>query len=51
MAIQLFNYGNHQRDFTYIDDIVEGIIRILDKPAQPNPDWAGDNPDSATRGC
>lgn len=46
--IQLFNYGNHRRDFTYIDDIVEGVIRVLDKPAQPNPDWSGDDPDSAT---
>ena len=46
--IQLFNYGNHRRDFTYIDDIVEGVIRVLDKPATPNPDWSGDNPDSAT---
>jgi len=46
--IQLFNYGNHRRDFTYIDDIVEGVIRILDKPAQSNPDWSGDAPDSAT---
>lgn len=46
--IQLFNYGNHRRDFTYIDDIVEGVIRVLDKPAQPNPDWHGDKPDSAT---
>ncbi len=46
--IQLFNYGNHRRDFTYIDDIVEGVIRVLDKPAQPNSDWNGDNPDSAT---
>lgn len=46
--IQLFNYGNHRRDFTYIDDIVEGVIRVLDKPAQPNPDWNGDAPDSAT---
>jgi UDP-glucuronate 4-epimerase len=46
--IQLFNYGNHRRDFTYIDDIVEGVMRVLDKPAQPNPDWSGDNPDSAT---
>ena len=45
---QLFNYGNHRRDFTYIDDIVEGVMRVLDKPAQPNPDWSGDNPDSAT---
>ena len=47
-AIQLYNNGNHRRDFTYIDDIVEGVIRVLDKPAQPNPDWNGDNPDSAT---
>jgi UDP-glucuronate 4-epimerase len=46
--IQLFNYGNHRRDFTYIDDIVEGVIRVLDKPAQANPDWSGDNPDSGT---
>lgn len=46
--IQLFNYGNHRRDFTYIDDIVEGVIRVLDKPAQPNPDWNGDSPDSGS---
>ena len=46
--IKLFNYGNHKRDFTYIDDIVEGVIRVLDKPAHPNPDWSGDNPDSGT---
>ncbi len=46
--IQLFNYGNHRRDFTYIDDIVEGVIRVLDKPAESNPDWSGANPDSAT---
>ena len=46
--IQLFNYGNHRRDFTYIDDIVEGVIRVLDKPAQPNPHWSGDNPDSGS---
>jgi len=46
--IQVFNYGNHRRDFTYVDDIVEGVIRILDKPAKPNPDWSGNNPDSAT---
>ena len=46
--IQLFNYGNHRRDFTYIDDIVEGVIRVLDKPAQPNPEWDGNSPDSAT---
>ncbi|MBL7005023.1 MAG: NAD-dependent epimerase [Gammaproteobacteria bacterium] len=46
--IQLFNYGNHRRDFTYIDDIVEGVVRILDKPAQANPDWNSNNPDSGT---
>jgi UDP-glucuronate 4-epimerase len=46
--ITLFNYGNHRRDFTYIDDIVEGVVRVLDKPAQMNPNWCGDNPDSGT---
>ena len=46
--IQVFNYGNHRRDFTYVDDIVEGIIRVLDKPAQANNNWAGDSPDAGT---
>jgi UDP-glucuronate 4-epimerase len=46
--IDVFNYGNHRRDFTYIDDIVEGVLRVLDRPAEPNPDWSGDRPDSAT---
>ena len=46
--IPVFNYGKHRRDFTYIDDIVEGVIRVLDKPAQPNPDWSGAQPDSGT---
>ena len=46
--ISVFNFGKHKRDFTYIDDIVEGIIRILDKPALPNPDWDSQNPDPAT---
>jgi UDP-glucuronate 4-epimerase len=46
--IQVFNYGKHQRDFTYVDDIVEGIIRTLDNPAKSNPDWSGLNPDPAT---
>jgi UDP-glucuronate 4-epimerase len=46
--IQLYNYGNHRRDFTYIDDIVEGIIRVLDQPAQPNEDWQSDKPDSGS---
>ncbi len=43
--IQVFNYGNHLRDFTYIDDIVEGIIRVLNRPAMPNFEWDSDNPD------
>jgi UDP-glucuronate 4-epimerase len=46
--IDVFNYGNHRRDFTYVDDIVEGVIRVLDQPAPPNPDWTGDTPDPAT---
>jgi UDP-glucuronate 4-epimerase len=46
--IPVFNYGKHRRDFTYIDDIVEGVIRVLDKPAQPNPAWDGAHPDAAT---
>lgn len=46
--IQVFNYGNHRRDFTYIDDIVEGIIRTLDHTAQGNPEWSGKKPDSAS---
>jgi len=46
--IDVFNYGNHRRDFTYIDDIVEGVVRVLDRPARPNPDWSGDDPDSAS---
>lgn len=43
--IQVFNYGKHRRDFTYIDDIVEGVIRILDRPAPSNCEWNGDHPD------
>jgi len=46
--IDVFNYGHHRRDFTYIDDIVEGVIRTLDHVAEPNPDWSGEEPDSAT---
>ncbi len=46
--IDVYNYGKHRRDFTYIDDIVEGVIRVLDKVATPNPDWSSDEPDSAT---
>ncbi len=43
--IDVFNYGKMQRDFTYIDDIVEGVVRVMKRPAQPNPGWSGDNPD------
>lgn len=46
--IAVFNYGKHRRDFTYIDDIVEGVIRVLDQPAQTNPNWSGVQPDSGT---
>lgn len=46
--IDVFNYGNHRRDFTYIDDIVEGVIRVIDRPAQANTGWSGDNPDPGT---
>ena len=46
--IDVFNHGQHRRDFTYIDDIVEGVIRVLDRVAEPNLDWSGDTPDSAT---
>jgi UDP-glucuronate 4-epimerase len=46
--IDVFNYGNHRRDFTYIDDIVEGVVRVLDRVPEPNPDWNSDAPDSAS---
>ncbi len=46
--IDVFNYGKHRRDFTYIDDIVEGVIRVLDRTPEPNPDWSSDKPDSAS---
>ena len=46
--IDVFNYGHHKRDFTYVSDIVEGVVRTLDRPAAPNPAWSGDQPDPAT---
>jgi UDP-glucuronate 4-epimerase len=46
--IKVFNKGNHRRDFTYIDDIVEGVVRVLDRPARSNPQWSSDKPDSGT---
>jgi len=46
--IDVFNEGHHARDFTYIDDIVDGVVRAVDKIAEPNPDWSSDRPDPAT---
>jgi len=46
--INVFNYGNHRRDFTYIDDIVEGVVKVIDKIATPNDKWNSNNPDSGT---
>ncbi|MHC4139394.1 MAG: NAD-dependent epimerase [Planctomycetota bacterium] len=46
--IDVFNHGKMRRDFTYIDDIVEGVIRVIDKKPEPNSDWSGDKPDPGT---
>lgn len=46
--IDVYNFGQMQRDFTYIDDIVEGVVRVLDRPASTNADWSGDTPDPGT---
>lgn len=46
--IDVFNHGHHRRDFTYIDDIVEGVIRVLDRLPEPHPHWDGAAPDAAT---
>jgi UDP-glucuronate 4-epimerase len=46
--IDVFNHGRMRRDFTFIDDIVEGVVRVSDQPAEPNPDWSGDTHDPAT---
>jgi UDP-glucuronate 4-epimerase len=47
-TIKVFNHGKHKRDFTFVDDIVEGIVRVLDKPAESNPDWSGANPSAGS---
>jgi UDP-glucuronate 4-epimerase len=49
--IKVFNHGKHSRSFTYVDDIVEGVIRALDNPPGKNPDWDGLKPDPATSGA
>jgi len=46
--IDVFNFGKMQRDFTYIDDIVEGVVRVIDRIPGPNPEWSGDRPDPST---
>jgi UDP-glucuronate 4-epimerase len=46
--IDVFNFGKMQRDFTYIDDIVEGVIRVIDRIPCPSPEWSGDRPDPST---
>ena len=46
--IKLFNHGHHSRDFTYVDDIVGGVVRASDRVAAPNPSWSSDAPDPAT---
>jgi UDP-glucuronate 4-epimerase len=45
--IQVFNHGHHKRDFTYVDDIVEGVVRVLDRVAKPDPRWDSAHPDPA----
>src|SRR5581483_10387287 len=46
--IKLFNHGHMRRDFTYIDDVVEAIVRLIDRPPQGNPQWSGARPDPST---
>ena len=46
--IDVFNHGRMRRDFTYVDDIVEGVVRVMDRVAEPNRDWSGDAPDPGT---
>ena len=47
-VIKIYNNGNHKRDFTYIDDITDGIVRVLNKPALSNQNWMSDSPDPST---
>ncbi len=47
-AIDVYNYGDMRRDFTYIDDIVEGLVRVIDNPPKGNPSWSGKNPDPSS---
>lgn len=46
--INVFNFGKMKRDFTYVDDIIEGVVRLIDKVAEPAPGWKGDDPDASS---
>jgi len=46
--IDVYNYGNHRRDFTYIDDIIEGVVRVITRVPEGNDAWTGDSPDPAS---
>src|SRR5699024_5390437 len=46
--IDVFNHGHHKRDFTFVEDIAEGVVRALDKVAKPDPKWDSNNPDPST---
>ncbi|KFN51432.1 NAD-dependent epimerase [Arenimonas composti] len=48
--LRVFNHGRHRRSFTYVDDIVDGVVRVLDNPPAPDPDWSADAPDPAVSG-
>ena len=46
--IGVFNYGKMRRSFTYVDDVVEGIVRVIERPPWPNPEWSDDRPDPSS---
>ena len=46
--LEVFNYGKMKRDFTYIDDVVEGVVRLVERIPRPDPQWKGDDPDPGT---
>jgi UDP-glucuronate 4-epimerase len=49
--IKLFNHGNMRRDFTYVDDVAESVVRLIDRPPCGNPNWSSDRPDPASSGA
>ena len=46
--IEVYNHGRHRRDFTYIDDVVQAVVQVIDRPATPNPEWRGESPEPGT---